>query len=195
MPVSLSLPPPATPNHPPDHRRRRSRSRRIPRRYCWGRGVGEHCRETVSISHRPPLKLCNSKISRNFRTHVHDRYLCNRTYHRTARKEKPPVCNILAGKTLTKKEINKIILHGTHLDGQGVRDYHNDHRYVEGDQRTEDEKSSIVDHAHPWIRHNVLGVVQTCNLYKRTVCEIRVEKRSGRIANDASASGNIDVVL
>lgn len=51
-----------------------------------------------------------------------------------------------------------MIMESTHLHGERICDYHDDHRYVESDERAEDEKSSIVDHANPWIRHNVLGI-------------------------------------
>lgn len=50
-------------------------------------------------------------------------------------------------------------LHKTHLNSKGIRDYHNDHRYVKCDQRTKNEKSSVVDYTNPWIRHNVLRIV------------------------------------
>jgi len=55
----------------------------------------------------------------------------------------------------------------TDLYGEGVRDYHDDHRYVKGHERAEDEKCSIVDHANPRIRHNVLGIGQTCENIKQ----------------------------
>lgn len=58
--------------------------------------------------------------------------------------------------------IKIIVFYDTHLNCKGVRDDHDDHRYVKGNQRTKNEKSSIVDHTESRIRHNVLGVVQTC---------------------------------
>lgn len=41
------------------------------------------------------------------------------------------------------------------LHRQNVSGYHDDHGYVEGDQRAEHEKRSVVDHAcsRPW--HNI----------------------------------------
>lgn len=65
--------------------------------------------------------------------------------------------NITSRKYLIKKKLKQ-----THLNGKGIRDYHDDHRYVECDKRAENEKSSIINHANPGIRHNVLGIRKTC---------------------------------
>ena len=58
---------------------------------------------------------------------------------------------------------NETSLLSEQLHRQYIRGYHNDHGNVKGDQRTEHEERSVVNHARPWSRHDIQGIYYTQN--------------------------------
>ena len=59
---------------------------------------------------------------------------------------------------------NETSLLSEQLHRQYIRGYHNDHGNVKGDQRTEHEERSVVNHARPWSRHDIQGIYYTCKI-------------------------------
>lgn len=51
------------------------------------------------------------------------------------------------------------------MDGEGVRDDHDEHRDVERHEGPEEEEGAVVDGAPLTSLHDVVGVVEACEVY------------------------------